>query len=74
MLNIKVATESQPFDPAKVESIYVPAIVKLLVFQLYGNKDGQMLSVVMLLSIAFMLSANTATESQPVELISVESV
>ncbi len=74
MLKINVATESQALDPVNVESIYVPAVVKLLPFQRYGNIDGHTASAVILLSIILTVKINVATESQPPPPINVESI
>jgi len=67
---ISVATESHPLLLVSVTE-YVPAIGYELLFQLYGKADGQMLTLVVLVEVAFWLSIKVATESHPTELVNV---
>ena len=62
--NIKVATESHPAAFTKV-AVYVPAVAYELLFQLYGNAEGQMLILVVLVDTAFCASIKVAMESHP---------
>ena len=69
--NIKVARESQPVELIVV-NVYVPAAVYSVPFQVYGNADVQIVSVVVDVTTSFTTKIKVATESQPVELIVVK--
>jgi len=69
-INSSVAIESQPETLLSV-SLYVPAAVIVLPFQLYGNWFEQMVMFVVLLTTGLTVKTNVAIESHPVELINV---
>ena len=68
--NSSVAIESQPETILSV-SLYVPAAVIVLPFQLYGNWFEQIVMFVVLVRIEFTSNSSVAIESQPVALINV---
>src|ERR1700761_7579645 len=51
-VKFKVAIESHPTEFTKVTE-YVPAVVYEWLFQLYGKADGQILTLVVLVEVAF---------------------
>ena len=63
-VKISVATESQPRAFTNVTE-YVPAVAYELLFQLYGNAEGQMLILVVLVDTAFCANIKVAMESHP---------
>ena len=68
--NSSVAIESQPETLLSV-SLYVPAAVIVLLFQLYGNWFEQMVVFVVLVRIEFTTNSSVAIESQPETLLNV---
>ena len=68
--NSSVAIESQPETLFNV-SLYVPAAVKALPFQLYGNWFEQMVVFVVLVKIELTINSSVAMESQPETLFNV---
>src|SRR5678816_2710465 len=69
-VSTRVATESQPVALTKV-SLYVPAAAILIPFHVYGSALEQMVVLVVLVTIGLTVRINVATESQPVEEVSV---
>ena len=65
-----VAIESQPETLFKV-SLYVPAAVIVLPFQLYGSWFEQMVVLIVLLTTWLTVSTSVAIESQPDTLLNV---
>jgi len=68
--NSSVEIESQPEALLSV-SLYVPAAVIVLPFQLYGNWFEQMVVFVVLVRIEFTTNSSVEIESQPETLLSV---
>src|SRR5678815_2290888 len=73
MVSTRVATESQPVALTKV-SLYVPAVVMLIPFHVYGSALEQMVVLVVLVTTGLTVRIRVATESQPVALTNVSSV
>ena len=70
MVRMRVVIESQP--PVLVSvSLYVPAVVYWLPFQVYGNWLVQMVVLVVSLNTLFTVRINVLIESQPAALVSV---
>ena len=69
-VNIKLLIESQP--PALVSvSLYVPAVLMVIPFQLYGSWLVQMVVLVVSLSTLFTVNIKLLIVSQPLALVSV---
>src|SRR5688572_8567842 len=69
-VNIKLTIESQPLLLVSV-SLYVPAALIVLPFQLYGSWLVQMVVLVVSLSMLFTVNIKLTIESQPLLLVSV---
>ena len=69
-VNIKLIIESQPLLLVRV-SLYVPAALMLMPFQVYGNWLVQMVVLVVSLKILFTVRMRLIIESQPLVLVSV---
>ena len=67
-----VANESQPVE-LNNESVWVPALVNVKLFQVYGSWSSHMVMFVVLVTVGVTVKTSVANESHPVELVKVST-
>ena len=67
-VRFKVAIESQPAALVRL-AVYVPVVLIVCPFQVYGNWLEQMVVLMVLVSVGLTVKFNVATESHPAVLV-----